>query len=83
MNRSILAMKVGGLELGTSTVENGVHFRKIRNLIDDLIEDEFIVSINSSKWILTQMLELENRSWDDDAKEIYLLLHNQLIKNIK
>lgn len=74
--------KVGFLKPATTTVESGNHFRRIKSLINELAEEEFSVSIYCNKWILTKMLELEC-CWNDDAKQIHTLLHNQLTKNLK
>ncbi|AEH16265.1 hypothetical protein [Shewanella baltica] len=86
-----LIMKIGFLKPATTTVECGNHFRKIKNLIiNDLAEEEeeeeeeeeLKVSIHCNKWILTKMLEFEGH-WDDDARQMHTLLHNQLILNAK
>ncbi|NRB25820.1 hypothetical protein [Shewanella sp.] len=82
MNNNLIA-KIGFLKPATTTVECGNHFRKIKNLIiNDLAEEELKVSIHCNKWILTKMLELEGH-WDDDARQMHTLLHNQLTLNVK
>ena len=78
-----LNAKIGLLKLGTTTVECGNHFRKIKNLINkEFAEEELSASIYCNKWLLIKMLELES-CWNDDAKQIHRLLHKQLTQNIK
>lgn len=82
MTRDEFAMHVGFLKPMTTTVDSGAHFADLRNLLEKVSGNELTVSIENNKWLLTKMLELEG-NWNDDAKQMHTLLHNQLSHNIK